>query len=62
MKKYRFAIATSSSGLELLLQPYTEEKQFLETILLKNMNFKIYIFNYFVLSLQVLHSLILLFY
>ena len=62
MKKYRFAIATSSRGLELLLQPYTEEKQFLETILLKNMNFKIYIFNYFVLSLQVIHSLILLFY
>ena len=62
MKKYRFAIATSSSGLELLLQPYTAEKQFLETIPLKNMNFKIYIFNYFVLSLQVIHSLILLFY
>lgn len=40
----------------------TEEKQFLETIPLQNVNFKIYIFNYFVLSLQVIHSLTLLFY
>ena len=57
-EEYRFAIATSSSGLELLLQSYAEETKSLETIPVENVNFKIYILNYFVLRLQIIHNLI----